>query len=187
MAVSNQDAAEARARVAIRHLEEEQVRVAELEAELAQVRPTNPPQSTHNTISVSPDAVTLRRDGKKFVLPFALLLAVAPLVWTAVMDYVELKRAAREQKDTFASTTSRIDALERKLSEQAKENASLRETVAQLSGYLAGVLPKAGVTVPGAEPGAARMAVISDPLPLGASRQTPVNVRTPVPAPAPRP
>jgi hypothetical protein len=182
-AVSDQDAAESRARAALRQLEEEQARADVLEQELAAAKAT----AAHNAISVSPDAVTVRRNGKKFVIPFALLMAVTPLVWTVVMDYVELKRAAKEQKDTFATTAARIDTLEWKLSEQAMDNASLRETVAQLSGYLAGVLPKAGVTVPGAAPGASRMAIVSDPLPLGAKRQTPVNVRTPVPAPAPRP
>lgn len=189
-AVSSQDAAEARARAALRQLEEEQARADALEAELAQARatvPTPPAPPVHNAISVSPDAVTLRRGGKKYVIPFALLVTVTPFIWTGVMDYMELKRAAKEQRDTFASTTARIDTLEQKLAEQARDNASLRETVAQLSGYLAGVLPKAGVTVPGAEPGASRMAVVSDPLPLGAKRQTPVHVRTPVPAPALRP
>lgn len=188
-AVSDQDAAESRARAALRQLEEEQARTEALEAELEQTRAAaaQPPTPTHNTISVSPEAVTLRRNGKKLVIPFALLMAVAPLVWTLVVDYMELKRAAKEQKDTFASTTARIDTLEQKLAEQARDGAALRETVAQLSGYLAGVLPKAGVTVPGAEPGASRMVVVSDPLPLGVKRQAPVHVRTPVPAPALRP
>lgn len=188
--MSSQDAAEARARAALRQLEEEHARAEALEVALEQARSVAQapaPAPAHNTISVSPDAVTLRGNGKKFVIPFALLVTVAPLIWTGVMDYVELKRATKEQKDTFASTTSRIDTLEQKLAEQARDNASLRETVAQLSGYLAGVLPKAGVTVPGAEPGASRVTVVSDPLPLGAKRQTQVNVRTPVPAPAPRP
>lgn len=186
-AVSNSDAAEARARAALHLVEEEQRRVAELEEELKNRPARGITVESAHTISVSAEAVTVRRNGKKFVIPFAILMAVAPLVWTVVMDYTEMRRAAKEQKDTFASTTRRIDTLEQKLAEQARDNASLRETVAQLSGFLAGVLPKAGVTVPGAEPGASPVNVISDPLPLGARRQTPINVRTRVPAPAMRP
>jgi hypothetical protein len=72
--------------------------------------------------------------------------------------------------------------------EVGNRNAELRETVAQLSGYIAGVLPKAGVKVPGAEPGATFVNVVSDPLPLGEmkKRQASITVRTPVPAPAPK-
>lgn len=193
-AVSKQDAAESRARAALRQLEEEQARADALEQELAMVRSAGhavapavaPSTTSDNAISVSPTAVTVRRNGKKFVIPFALFMTLGPLLWTAITDYMELKRSTKEQKATFASTTARIDTLEQKLAEQARENVELRETVAQLSGYLAGVLPKAGVTVPGAAPGASKVSIVSDPLPLGAKRVTPVNVRTPVPAPAPR-
>jgi len=41
------------------------------------------------------------------------------------------------------------------------------------------------VKVPGAEPGAISMEIVSDPLPMNEKRQRPVNVHTRVPAPKP--
>lgn len=192
-AVSVQDAAEARARAALQLVEAEAARADEaeqraeaLEAELERSRATHVVAAQDHAITLTADALTVQRKGHKLVIPFALVSVLAPLLWAGVTDYLETKRAAKEMKDTFASTTLRIDKLEQKLSEQSRESAALRETVAQLSGYLAGVLPKAGLMVPGALPGAAAINVVSDPLPLGAKRITPVNVRTAVPAPAPR-
>jgi len=200
-AVSLQDAAEARARAALQlveaetaRAEEAERRAAELSAELERSKAAHTVETQDHTkasqdhaITLTAEALTVQRKGRKYVIPFALVSILGPLLWASIADYVEMKRQARDMKDTFASTTQRIDKLEQKLSEQAKENAGLRETVAQLSGYLAGVLPKAGLMVPGAMPGAASINVVSDPLPIGAKRITPVNVRTAVPAPAPRP
>lgn len=200
-AVSFQDAAESRARAALRLVEEErqraddaEARAQDLEAALVRARAAHAAAAQDHVVAaqdhavtVTADALTVQRSGRKFVIPFALISVLAPLIWAGVTDYVEMKRQAKEMKDTFASTTQRIDKLEQKLSEQAMGNAELRETVAQLSGYLAGVLPKAGLMVPGALPGAAAVNVVSDPLPIGAKRMTPVKVRTAVPAPAPRP
>lgn len=199
-AVSLQDAAESRARAALRIADDErqraddaEERAAELESALARVKSAHVAAEQDRAVSaqehgvtVTADALTVQRSGRKFVIPFTLVSILAPLIWTGVADYLEMKRQAKEQKDTFASTTLRIDKLEQKLAEQARESASLRETVAQLSGYLAGVLPKAGVTVPGLAPGAIPVNVVSDPLPLGTRRPTPVNVRTQVPAPSTR-
>ena len=137
-----------------------------------------------HAVTLTADALTVQRKGRKFVIPFALITTLAPLLWAGISDYVEMKRQAKEMKDTFASTTLRIDKLEQKLAEQSRENSSLRETVAQLAGYLAGVLPKAGVTVPGLTTGAQPSTVVSDPLPLGTRKRLQVNVRTPVPAPS---
>ena len=200
-AVSLQDAAESRARAALRLAEDErqradaaEARATELEGALGRARSAHiAAEQDHvvatqdHAITVTADALTVRRKGRKFVIPFALVSILAPLLWAGVMDYVEVKRQAREMKATFASTTERIDKLEQKLAEQAREHVALRETVAQLSGYLAGVLPKAGVTVPGLAPGATRVDVVSDPLQIGARRPTPVNVRTQVPAPSANP
>lgn len=193
-AVSAMDAADARARAALRLAEEADARAEEAEKraaglvsalERAKV-PQAPVLPSGHVVTVTADAVTVQRKGKKFVIPFALVSILAPLIWAGVTDYLETKRQAKEMKDTFADTTARIDKLEQKLAEQARDNASLRETVAQLSGYLAGIFPKAGLMVPGAMPGAAPVNVVSDPLPIGARRMTPVMVRTAVPAPAPK-
>lgn len=189
-----------RARAALRLADDERQRADEAEARAATLAEAlGRAQSSHiaaerdhvvaaqdHAITVTADALTVQRKGRKFVIPFALVSVLAPLLWTGAMDYVEVKRQAKEMKATFASTTERIDKLEQKLAEQARDETALRETVAQLSGYLAGVLPKAGVTVPGLAPGAIPVNVVSDPLPIGARRPTPVNVRTQVPAPSAR-
>lgn len=173
--------------------EEAEARAAELEVALDRARHAHASAaqdhvvaSQDHAITVTAEALTVQRSGRKFVIPFALISVVAPLLWAGVTDYLTMKRDAKEQKDTFAATMKRVDTLDQKLAEQARENAALRETVAQLSGYLAGVLPKAGVTVPSLSPGAIPVKVVSDPLPIGARLPTPVRVRTPVPAPSVR-
>lgn len=188
-AVSALDAAEARAKAALRLAEEAENRASEFQTQLehsrlsAEVHYQLAHQAAQKPASEAPAALVVRGKGWKFAVPLTLIVSIAPLLWVGVMDYMAMKRDAKEQKDTFASTTKRIDDLEGKLSEQTREVVSLRETVAQLSGYLAGVLPQAGVKVPASGPGAARVKVEADPLPIGAKKRQQVNVRTPVPAP----
>ena len=100
-------------------------------------------------------------------------------------DYLETKHELRELKNTFVAVTTLVEAVDAYSHEVAERSHDLKETVAQLSGYLAGILPKAGVKVPGAEPGAISMEIVSDPLPMNEKRQRPVNVHTRVPAPKP--
>lgn len=191
-AVAELDAAEKRARAALRLAESEATRAAELEEELNTLRAQDPvplPKAAptgEKVISVSPEKVTLRGRRWKIVIPTALLIGLGPLVWSGVSNYLETKRQLRKVLDTFGEQAKRIEEVDHHVAEVSKSNAELRETVAQLSGYLAGVLPKAGVRVPGAQPGATPIEVVSDPLPLGDKRPRPVNVRTLVPAPAPR-
>ena len=105
------------------------------------------------------------------------------LVQKGLSDYLETKHELKGLKDTFVAVTTRVEAVDAYSHEVAERNHDLKETVAQLSGYLAGILPKAGVRVPGAEPGAINMEIVSDPLPMNEKRQRPVNVHTRVPAP----
>jgi hypothetical protein len=190
-AVAELDAAEERARAALRLAESEATRVAELEAVLDTLRAQDPPKqkpapAEDKVLSVSPERVTFHGRRWKIIIPTALFIALGPLTWDVVTDYLETKRQLRKMLDTFGEQAKRIEEVDHHVAEVSKSNAELRETVAQLSGYLAGVLPKAGVRVPGAQPGATPIDVVSDPLPVGDKRPRPVNVRTLVPAPAPR-
>ena len=207
-AVSALDAAESRLRAAMQLAEEEAKRAdAEerksiiLESELktmkavpAPIVPAAPVVAAVATtpdgkpLSISPTGVTVRGKHWKFTIPLTLLISLVPLIFSLASDYMQMKRDFKAQTETFARTAARIEEINLYAHDVGKSNSELRETVAQLSGYLAGVLPKAGVKVPGAEPGAAIVNVVSDPLPLGEmkKRQKPITVRTPVPAPAPK-
>lgn len=120
--------------------------------------------------------------------PSCLYFSRDSLIWTLISDYLQLKRDLKNQTETYGAQAKRIEEINNFAHEVAKSNEELREKVAELSGYLAGVLPKAGVKVPGAEPGAAFVNILDDPLPAGElkKRQKPIVVHTPVPAPAPR-
>lgn len=192
-AVAVLDAAESRARAAMLLAEDEARRADALQEELATLRATqvpltqvSPPLPPEKTISVSPQALTLRGHHWKIAIPFTLVLALGPLIWTGVSDYLELKSQLKKQTEAFVAAQARFETIEQKITEVSKSVSALRETVAELSGYLAGVLPKAGVKVPGTEPGAIPMTIISDPLPAGSKRQVSVTTHTLVPAPKPR-
>jgi hypothetical protein len=201
-AVSALDAAEARARAAL-HLANEEAKRADTEerksiilsSELATMKavpspipivPATTPDG--KPLSISPTGVTVRGKHWKFTIPLTLILSLFPLIFTLASDYMQMKRDFKAQTETFARITARVEEVNTYAHDVDKSNTELRETVAQLSGYLAGVLPKAGVKVPGAEPGATYINVVSDPLPIGEmkKRQKPITVRTPVPAPAPK-
>ena len=202
-AVSAIDAAEARLRAAMALAEEEANRAdAEerksiiLSSELATLKAVKPPvpaapvavKPDGKPLSISPNGVTIRGKHWKFTVPITLLIALIPLVWSLISDYTQMKRDFKTQTDTFARIEARIEEVNSYAHDVGKSNADLRETVAQISGYLSAILPKAGVKVPGAEPGAAYINVVSDPLSLVdmKKRQKPIIVRTPVPAPAPK-
>jgi hypothetical protein len=210
-AVSALDAAEARLRAAMALAEEEANRAdaeerksiilqSELETLKAVPQPPKPAPIVFPTapavattpdgkpLSISPTGVTVRGKHWKFTIPLTLLISLIPLIWSLASDYMQMKRDFKAQTETFARITARVEEVNTYAHEVGRSNTELRETVAQLSGYLAGVLPKAGVKVPGAEPGATMINVVSDPLPLGEmkKRQKPITVRTPVPAPAPK-
>lgn len=189
------DAAEARLRAAklladeeAKRADEIEERNQELERALATLKTVTTPETVpkpDKPISLGPQALTLRGSRWKVTIPIAALIAIGPLIWTLVSDYLELKRQVKTQTTSYEAINKRIDELETYAHEVGKSNAELRETVAQISGYLAGVLPKAGVKVP-AEPGAAFVNIESDPPPIGYKKQKPIVVHTPVPAPAPK-
>jgi hypothetical protein len=188
------EAAKTRLEAVTRLLENESQRAEQAEQELASLRraaqaaptlATNPvvTPETHKPISISPQGLTVRGKSWKFMVPISIILGIGPLIWALVSDYVDTKRELKELRTTFIGVTTRVEAVDLYAHDVAERNHDLRETVAQLSGYLAGILPKAGVKVPGAEPGAISMEIVSDPLPTNEKRQRPVNVHTRVPAP----
>lgn len=194
-AVAVLDAAESRARAAMLLAEDEAQRADSLQEELDTLRATQvsvvhvpppQPQPVEKSISVSPQALTFRGRHWKIAIPFTLVLALGPLIWALAADYIEMKSQLKKQTEAFNAAEKRFDSVEQKITEVSKSVSALRETVAELSGYLAGVLPKAGVKVPGTEPGAIPMTIIADPLPAGSKRQAAVNTHTLVPAPKPR-
>lgn len=167
------------------------IKAAQLQFPMSPVVPTQVtplPQGSGKPVSVSPQGVTIRGSHWKFTIPITLFASLIPLIFSLVSDYMQMKRDFKTQTETFARITSRVEEVNVYAHEVSKSNDDLREKVAELSGYLAGVLPKAGVKVPGAEAGAINVNVVSDPLPLGEmkKRGKPIVVRTPVPAPAPK-
>lgn len=147
-----------------------------------------PPVPSGKPVSLSPQGLTVRGSHWKFTIPITLLVSLVPLIFSLVNDYTQMKRDFKLQTETFARTTARIEEINNYAHEVAKSNEELREKVAELSGYLAGVLPKAGVKVPGTENGGTYVNVVADPLPPGElkKRGKPIVVHTPVPAPSPK-
>jgi len=131
--------------------------------------------------SMRPGVLTVQAKGLKVGIPLAILVPVLAAGWAVVQQYLELQRQVKALVTLSTSKDTRLDEQDKRLTEQSREIAELRETQANLAGFLVGVLPKAGVNVPGTG-----SPILSDPLPLGARRQTPVTVRTPVPTPPPK-
>ena len=201
------DAAESRARASLHLAEEASARVEALEAALAKVRDDTqnvddaqrisvvdtatliamakgvPSQPANKPVSFSPQALTIRGRHWKFTVPIALLIGLVPMVWALVGDYLQLKRDLKVQSDAFGAVSKRNEEVDQRVSRLSESLSSLRETVAEQSGYIAAVLPNAGVKVPGAAPGSIPITVVADPLPLGTKRQLPVTTHTLVPAP----
>jgi hypothetical protein len=141
----------------------------------------------HKPISISPQALTLRGKQWKVAIPLTIITFLLPLIWTLVSDYMQLKRDFKTQTDTYGAQAKRIEEVDRYAHEVAKSNEDLRESVAQLSGYISGVLPMAGVKVTKTDPGSAYVNIVSDPPPIGQKRPKPFVVHTAVPAPSPKP
>lgn len=196
--VSALEQAEERARAALRLVEQAKQEKAELTRQLEQAKaaevqrqldavaraaqvPTKVELAPESKPSQRPGVLTVQAKGLKVGIPLALLIPLITGLWAGIQYFNDYQRQFKAMQLAVASKDERLTAVEKLNSEQSQELAQLRETAAALSGYLTGVLPKAGVNVPGTG-----SFIQSDPLPLGARRQTPVNVRTPVPTPPPR-
>lgn len=133
---------------------------------------------TRSPSSMRPGVLTVQAKGVKVGIPLALLTPVLAFGWAAYQSYTNLQSRVKALETVISAKDTRADVLEKRSNDQAQEILQLRETQANLAGYLTGILPKAGVNVPGTG-----SPIQADPLPIGARRQTPVNVRTPVPTP----
>lgn len=192
------DAAESRATAALRLLNEERAGREAAEAELERLRAAEVQRQMDMVVkaastpkvelandtpksSMRPGILTVQAKGLKVGIPLAMLIPLVTGLWAGIQYFTDLQRQFKAMQASLAAKDTRIEAVEKLNSEQSQEIANLRETAAALSGFLTGVLPKAGVNVPGTG-----SPIQADPLPVGARRQTPVNVRTPVPTPAPK-
>lgn len=192
------DAAESRATAALRLMNEERAAREAAEAELERLRAaevqrqldlvakaasTSKIELAHDTpkSSMRPGVLTVQAKGLKVGIPLALLVPLVTGLWAGIGYFNDFQRQFKAMQVALAAKDARLDAIEQQNTAQSLEIAGLRETAAALSGYLTGVLPKAGVNVPGTG-----SPIQSDPLPVGARRPTPVNVRTPVPTPPPK-
>lgn len=192
------DAAESRATAALRLMNDERLAREEAEAELERYKAAEVQRQLDAVVkaasaprveladdtpkpSVRPGMLMVQAKGLRVGIPLAILVPVLAACWAAVQQYLELRRQVAALVTISTTKDTRLDEQDKRITDQAAKIAELRETQAQLSGFLTGVLPKAGVNVPGTG-----SPIISDPLPLGARRQTPITVRTPVPTPPPK-
>lgn len=120
-------------------------------------------------------------------VPLALLAPVLLWLWTQLQAYLDMGRQLKALNATVVSYEARMAADETRLADTKTEIGTLRETQAKLSGYLAGALPLAGVSVPGAEVGSIPVTIDRDADRVGLIRRTPVVTHTRVPAPPPLP
>lgn len=144
----------------------------------AQVQPKTELANDTPKSSMRPGVLTVQAKGVKVGIPLALLTPALALGWAAYQNYTNLQTRVKALETVISSKNTRADELEKQLTEQSKDIAGLRETQAAQAGWITGAMPMAGVKVPGTG-----SPIQADPLPVGARRQTPVNVRTPVPTP----
>lgn len=186
-AVQIADAAESRSRAAMRLFEDERARADELQAELDRVKALAAVKvevETPHPKSLAPGIIVAGK-GWRLAVPLVLLTPLGGLLLALGRDYMDLHRQVKTLTELVSGYETRFQKFESELSDVKRDMADIKQTQAKQAGYLAGVLPKVGVTVPGLEYGGATMTVESDPLPPGAHRRPEVHVRTPVPAPPP--
>ncbi len=186
------DAAESRATAALRLMNEERAAREAAEGELERLRAAEAkrqldtvakaaqaaPKIEMAAPSVRPGVLTVQAKGVKIGIPIALLTPVLALIWAGYQNYTELQRQVKALQTVMVNKDTRLESIESRLNELTAAQSTLRETQAAQAGWITGAFPKAGVNVPGTG-----IEVKSDPLPLGARRQTQVNLRTPVPTP----
>lgn len=188
------DAAESRAKAAmsLAHAAEHRADIAEQKAEMAALRydegllqrAADAPSSMKDRKSMRPGLHIAGR-GWKLGVPFTALVAAVPLLWALVQQGLALEEQVKDLNKAVAGFQASVDATNKMVSDNTKDISGLHTTVALTSGYLARVLPMAGVSVPGAELGALPVDIDRDPAPLGVTQKPRVVTHTRVPAPAP--
>jgi hypothetical protein len=168
---------------------QEELRAARVEPAAAPApAPTLPVVSSEpSEIDVGKLAARVVVGGQRWRIgvPLALLAPIVLFLWTQLQNYLELGRQVKALNLAVASYEDRMGAEEKTQADLKGEIASLRETEAKLSGYLAGALPLAGVAVPGAERGSIEVDIDRDPDKVGAKKRPQVVTHTRIPAPAP--
>lgn len=191
------DAAESRARAAMQLLKDEQVAREEearhreelesynrkLEQQLQRL--ADAPVEKSDAKSMRPGMLRLAGKDWKVAIPFTLLIAAAPYAWTVVQHIMAVEQELKNLNAAVASFQKAEDAQNKELKDLQADNALLKNTVARQAGYLAGALPMAGVSVPGAENGAIQVDIERDPEPAGTKHHPKVITHTRIPAPAP--
>ncbi len=159
----------------------ERARQADMQRQLDAVARAaqHPPTEVSPKPSQRPGVLLLQAKGLKVGIPLALLVPIVSGLAAGINYGLEFQRQFKAMQSTISGYEARIEKLENVNTDQSAELAKTKVTLAELAGYLTGVLPKAGVNVPGTG-----TYIQADPLPPGARRPTPVNVRTPVPRPA---
>ncbi len=180
----------------MRLVHEEKARADAAEAELERLRQTElqrqfdavvkaaqsqPKVEEKKADSVRPGVLMVHAKGMKIGIPIALLTPVLAFLWAVYQNYTDLQRRVKALETINSNKDTAVESLQNQLNELSKNSNADHDTLSNLSGYLVGVLPKAGVNVPGTG-----LPIQSDPLPPGARRPTPVTVRTPVPRPSNR-
>lgn len=197
------DAAESRARAALALQKEADTRADEAAAEVARAKEHNAvleeqlrlalrapkpvviTETDTHTKSVSPVGISLGGKNWKVALPLTALLAIAPFLWTVVQKAIAIEQQLSDLNKIVAGYADSQDARDDTIAKLQGEVVTLRITQAKQSGYLAKVLPLAGVSVPGAELGAIDVDIDRDSEPLGTKHRPKIVTHTRVPAPAP--
>jgi len=184
------DAAESRARAAMQLLKEEQAAREELEAYNQRLEQqfkqlAEAPVKEEDAKSMRPGMLRMAGKDWKIAIPFTLLVAIAPYAWTVVQHIMAVEQQLKDLNVAVASFQKAEDAQNKELKDLRDENTLLKNTVARQAGYLAGALPMAGVSVPGAENGAIQVDIERDPDPAGMKHRPKVVTHTRIPAPAP--
>lgn len=198
------DAAESRATMALRLMNDERQRAEAAEAELERLRQAEvqrqldtvvkaaqqqtkvevAPETKGSPSSMRPGVLTVQAKGMKVGIPLALLVPLLGAGWAGVQNYLETQRQVKVLNQIVGGYEKRFEEQEKKAQACSAKQEELRNTVSQLSGWFVAVLPSLGIKVPPTV-GAESVPVQIDPLPLGARRPAPVTVRTPLPAPKP--
>jgi hypothetical protein len=195
------DAAESRARATLKLLQDEQAareeaetaradlvrRNAALEKELEQQlkKVAAAPVTPADSKSMRPGMIRVTGKDWKIAVPLTLVLAIGAPAWAGIKHIMAAEQELRDLNKAVAGFQKREEEQDKKFTDLAKEITDNKNTMARISGYLAGVLPMAGVSVPGAEEGAIQVDIKRDRDPAGMARRPKVVTHTRIPAPAP--
>lgn len=163
--------------------EELEQRNAELEQQLKNIAAA--PVTPAETKSMRPGMLRVAGKDWKIAVPLTLVAAAVLPVWAGIQHVMGAEQELRDLNKAVASFQKREEEQDKKMADLAKEITDNKNTTARLSGYLAGALPMAGVSVPGAEEGAIQVDIKRDPDPAGMKRRPKVVTHTRIPAPAP--